>query len=48
MVEQSVSYAAERRNQRCNQYGKIHFNDNIFHILNKKILMVIIGMWLGG
>jgi hypothetical protein len=47
MVEQSVSYAAERFHQRCNQYNKEHFGNSIYNLFNKEVSMLVI-LWLGG
>ena len=47
MVVQPLSYGEERYHQWSNQHDKIHFDNNIFHIFNKEILMIVI-LWLGG
>ena len=47
MVVQPLSYGEERCHQRCNQYNKIHFGNNIYNLFNKEVSMLVI-LWLGG
>lgn len=48
MVGGSLSISEERHNQRYNPHGKEHFDNNIYNLFNKEVLMIQIGLWFAG